>query len=335
MELHPALVFLGGLVVVVLGAELLLRGAARLAERLGVPPLIIGLTVVAVGTSAPELAVGLTAAAEGRGTLAVGNIAGTNIFNVLFILGLSAVLRPLPLQLQSLRLEVPVMAATALVLLAMAWDGRLTRGEGLLLVLAAVAYTVSLVRFSRRESAATRREFAAELPAAGAGPRVPGQAPARGVPAGLGWNALLLLAGMALTVLGAELLVSGAVSLARAWGVSDAFIGLTIVAIGTSAPELATTLMATLRNDRDVAVGNLLGSSIYNVLVILGLTCVVAPHPLDVSREILWLDLPLGALVALACWPVFRSDQCVSRREGLGFVAAYLAYLGTLLWLRT
>jgi cation:H+ antiporter len=333
MPLHPALVFLGGLVIIVVGAELLLRSAARIARLLGVPPILIGLTIVSVGTSAPELAIGITAAAEGRGPLAVGNIAGTNIVNILFILGLSAWLRPLPLHLLSIKLDVPVMIATALVLIAMAWDGRLSATEGWTLIAAAVAYTIALVRLSGRESAAMRREFAEEYGAARL-LRASGASLLRS-PWGFGiWNTLLLVAGMAVTVLGAELLVSSATRIAQMYDVSDAFIGLTIVAVGTSAPELATTLVATFKDDRDVAIGNLIGSSIYNVLVILGLTCAVAPGGVDVSAEILRIDLPLAALVAIVCLPVFRSERLVSRSEGALFVLAYLGYLGTLLSLR-
>lgn len=331
MALHPALLFLGGLVVVVLGAEMLLRGATRIATLLRISPIVIGLTVVSVGTSAPELAVGLTAAHEGKGPLAVGNIAGTNIVNILLILGLSAAIRPLPTRSLSVRLDVPVMIATAVALLVMAMDGVLTRAEGLGLLLAAVVYTVALVQLSRQEAPDTRLAFRDAL-AAQAPPRV-------NLPTGAAawaWNGALLLAGMALAVLGAELLVAGAVELAKAYGVSDAFIGLSIVAIGTSAPELVTTMISTLRNDRDVAIGNLIGSSIYNVLVILGLTMVAAPASgVDVSAEVLWIDLPLAALVAIVCLPVFRSDRLVSRREGIGFVLAYAAYLGSLLLWRS
>ena len=331
MALHPALLFLGGLVVVVLGAEMLLRGATRIATLLRISPIVIGLTVVSVGTSAPELAVGLTAAHEGKGPLAVGNIAGTNIVNILLILGLSAAIRPLPTRSLSVRLDVPVMIATAVAVLVMAMDGVLTRAEGLGLLLAAVVYTVALVQLSRQEAPDTRLAFRDAL-AAQAPPRV-------NLPTGAAawaWNGALLLAGMALAVLGAELLVAGAVELAKTYGVSDAFIGLSIVAIGISAPELVTTMISTLRNDRDVAIGNLIGSSIYNVLVILGLTMVAAPTSgVDVSAEVLWIDLPLAALVAIVCLPVFRSDRLVSRREGIGFVLAYAAYLGSLLLWRT
>lgn len=326
MDIHPALVFLVGLTVIIVGAEVLLHSASRIASMLGIQPIVIGLTVVTVGTTMPELAVGITAAAEGKASLAVGNIAGTNLLNILFILGLSALLRPLPIRLQSIRLHVPVMISSTLALIAMGWDGLLSRTEGTLLVLAAIAYTVTLVRMSRRETTALKQEFSEEYgPSAlntghGATPMV--------------WRALQLLAGMAATLLGANLLVSGAGDIARSYGVSDAVIGLTIVAIGTSAPELVTTMIATLKNDRDVAIGNLIGSSIYNILVILGITCLSTPAGIEVEAQILRIDLPLAAAVALVCLPVFRSDAMVSRREGAAFVAAYLVYLGTLLFMR-
>lgn len=327
MPLPPVVVFLAGLAVILLGAEMLLRGASRLAAMLRISPILIGLTVVSVGTSTPELAVGITAVNEGKGPLAIGNIAGTNIVNILLILGLSAWMRPLPTRSLSVRLDVPVMIASAVALVAMAADGVLSRAEGVLLVLAACAYTAVLVRLSRQESPALQREFAHEF----------GQ---QAVQAGHGAftglrHVALLLAGMGITVLGAQWLVDGASDIARSFGVSDAFIGLTIVAIGTSAPELVTTLLATWRNDRDIAIGNLIGSSIYNILVIMGLTMLAAPGGVDVSREVLWIDLPLAAVVAIVCLPVFRSERMVSRREGACFVFAYVAYLGSLLWLRT
>lgn len=334
MSLHPALIFLGGLVIIVLGAELLLRGATRLATLLGVPPVIIGLTVVTVGTTMPELAVGVTAALEGKSGLAVGNIAGTNIFNILVILGLSAAVRPIPLRLLSFKLDVPVMIGAALALIAMAWDGVLSRTDGTLLLMAAMGYTLALMLLSRRESPAMRREFAEEFGrgtvAAGPHDTLPRSRWVRGA-----WYLGLLAVGIAVTLLGAELLVSGAVSLARAYGVSDEIIGLTIVAVGTSAPELATTLVATIRNERDVAIGNLVGSCIYNILVILGVTSLVAEGGVAVARDVLWIDLPLAAGVAMLLLPVFRSGDSVSRREGSLLLGVYGLYLGSLLVLRT
>lgn len=333
MILHPSITFIAGLVIIIVGAELLLRGASHIATLLKIRPIIIGLTVVSVGTSMPELAVGITAVTEGKGALAVGNIAGTNIFNILFILGLSALIRPLPLHLLSIKLDVPVMIATALILISMAWDGVLSRTEGFLLISAAIIYTIALIKLSKRESTAMRHEFAEEY----------GKDSLK-LPAGIllpktrliigSWNGLLLTVGIFLTVLGAELMVNGATGIAQSYGISDAIIGLTIVAIGTSAPELASTMLATLKNDRDVAIGNLIGSGIYNVLVILGITSAAAVNGINVSDEILLIDLPLAATVAIICLPVFKSDRLVSRREGFFFVASYVIYFCSLLLLR-
>ncbi len=326
MTIHPSLIFLGGLVIITLGAEFLLRGASTMAAMLGIRPIIIGLTVVSIGTSLPELAVGITAVSEGKGALAIGNIAGTNVLNILFILGLSAALRPLPLQMRTMRLNVIVMIMTAILLIVMSLDGLLSRLEGIIMVACSVLYILIVIRASSKETASVRKEFAEEF-----SPVV--LVEKRGWKV-WGLNIIFLLGGMALTMLGANLLVSGATSIAEAMGVSDAVIGLTIVAIGTSAPELATTIVATIRNDRDVAIGNLIGSSISNVLVILGFTCVAAADGVDVSKDILWFDLPLAAAVAIVCYPVFRSGSRVSRFEGILFVTAYLVYLFTLVYLR-
>lgn len=321
-------IFLLGLVVLVLGAELVVRGTVRLALSMGISPLLLGLTVVSIGTSAPELAVGITASLEGAPAIAVGNIAGTNVLNLLFILGLAALIRPVPLHLRILKLELPMIVAAAALMTLLAWDdGMLTTSDGLVLLLVGVGYTVLLVRESRRESKQARAEFAQAYAT---------QPAARPVP--IGWvrvaYGLLLVVGIALSIFGADLLVRGAVDMARSWNISEAFIGLTIVAIGTSAPELATTIVATIRNERDVAVGNLIGSSIYNILFILGLTCVALPGDLPVDSDLLTFDIPLMAGVALLCVPVFISGRHVSRLEGALFVGIYAVYLAYLITVR-
>jgi len=326
MHWYAVTSFLAGLVVVIVGAEFIVRGGTRVAAMLGVSPMILGLTVVAIGTSTPELAVGLTAAAEGNGGLAVGNIAGTNIVNILFILGLSAWIKPLKVQLLSLKLDLPVMVVSALALLWMAWDGVLSRHEGAWMVGASVAYTIAMVRLSRRESLPIQQEFSREYSAKNILPRV---ATLQGTV-----SVLMLAAGIVVVVVGAELLVSGAVEMAQSLGVTDAVVGLTIVAIGTSAPELATTIMATLKNERDIAIGNLIGSSTYNILFILGATCLATPGGVPVEASLLHVDLPLAALVALLCVPVFATDRLISRKEGAFFVTSYAVYLGTLIFLR-
>lgn len=319
MSLHGALLLVAGLTLLALGAELVVRGASRLAAALGIKPMMLGLTVVALGTSMPELAIGITASQQGSGALVLGNIAGTNVCNILFILGLSAFLRPLPLDLHVLRLDLPAMLGAAAMMTVMAWDGALTRRDGAILFAAAVLYTLILIRFIRSESQAVKAQFRDIYGEETTSMRDRVRSRAH--------YTVLLLAGMAITILGADWLVKGAIDMASAFGISEAIIGLTIVAVGTSAPELATTIVATLRNERDVAVGNLLGSSIYNIFFILGVTCMLAPHGLPVERMLLLVDIPLMAGVALLCVPVFLTGKQVSRREGGMYVAIYIAYI--------
>ncbi|MGB3834391.1 MAG: calcium/sodium antiporter [Mesorhizobium sp.] len=306
-----------GLVALVAGAEMVVRGGSRLAGLIGIPPILIGLTIVAVGTSTPELAVGIEAALHGNGSLAVGNIAGTNTFNILFILGLSALLMPLSLEMRTLRFDLPVMTVAALALLAMAWNGVLTRVEGALLVAGGILYTGAIIRWARRESRAVIAEFSREYP-------VP---PPNGGLRKAGPSLSLLVAGIVVIVIGADWLVGGAVDLARMIGVSDAFIGLTVVAIGTSSPELVTTVVSTLRQERDIAVGNLIGSSVYNILFILGMTAMAPAGGIVVEPALIHVDIPVMSAAAIACIPVFLSGRRVSRAEGGAFVVAYLAYL--------
>lgn len=315
---------IAGLIALVVGAELLTRSGTRLASLVGIPPIIIGLTIVAVGTSAPELAVGIEAALQGKGSLAVGNIAGTNTFNILFILGLSAAIMPLALDSRAIRLDMPVMTASAAALLVMAWDGVLTRMEGAILVVAAIVYTIVIIRGARAESRAIQSEFAGEY-----------AAPANGHPRlTLVYNFAALIAGIAIVVVGADWLVDGAVQLAKMMGVSDAFIGLTVVAIGTSSPELVTTIVSTMKGQRDIAVGNLLGSSTYNILFILGVSVLVPANGIVVEPELIRVDIPVMGIVALACIPAFISGRRISRVEGAVFVTAYLVYLGYLIVFR-
>jgi cation:H+ antiporter len=325
---------LTGLAFLIAGAELVVRGATRLAVSLGVQPLVLGITVVAVGTSAPELAVGITASWQGNGGLAVGNIAGTNVFNVLFILGLSAMLKPLPLHGQILKLELPVTLGAAAMMMGLALDGTLSRLDGLILCAAGVIYTITLVRVSRRETpagnAAAGDEVAEVDEVFDVDVILRVRRLARTRP---GYIAILGL-GIVLSVVGANWLVDGSVSVARTFGVSDAIIGLTIVAVGTSAPELVTTIISTIKGDRDVAVGNLLGSSIYNIVAILGLTSLAAPDGLPVAPELLLIDIPLMLCVALACVPVFISGRQISRLEGGIGVATYLGYMAWLVFIR-
>ena len=308
---------LAGLALLIAGAEILVRGAARLAGAAGISPLVVGLTVVAFGTSAPEFAVSLKATLAGQPGLAVGNAVGSNIFNVLLVLGASAVVAPLLVSRQLLRLDVPLMIAASGLLWLLAADGRLGRLEGAGSFALLIAYTAFLVTKSRRESRAVQAEYAEALPAP----------PRRGR-----WLADLALVagGLALLVAGADWLVDAAAAYARRLGVGELVIGLTIVAAGTSMPEAVTSIVASLRGQRDIAVGNVVGSNIFNLLGVLGLGAAAAPGGLAVSDAALAFDIPVMTAVALACLPVFFTGQAIARWEGalfLGYYAAYTAYL--------
>lgn len=308
-----ALLLVAGFVALLAGAEALVRGASRIAAATGLSPLLIGLTVVALGTSAPELAVAIGAALRGASDIAVGNVVGSNITNVLLILGLTALVAPIVVSRQLIRLDVPVMILCSLAVMALTLDGRLSRLEGGVLFAAGLAYVVFLVRLGRREAAADD----APVPAA------------HGV---RGWitNLALVAGGLVLLVLGADWLVDAAVVVAQALGVSELVIGLTVIAGGTSLPEIATSLLAAVRGQREMAVGNVVGSNVMNLLVVLALTAMVADGGLPVSGAVIRFDLPVMTAVAMACLPIFFTGHCIHRWEGavfLGYYAAYVAYL--------
>ncbi len=324
--LTASLWLLAGLVVLIFGAELIVSGGTKLATRLGISPIVIGLTIVAVGTSTPELAVGIDAALQGNGDLAIGNIAGTNVVNILFILGLSAFLKPVSLRTETFWLDLPMIVIASIALLFMAGDGLLSRSEGIVLVAASLFYTGMIVYSARRESRAQKASFATALPELDPAPVASGS---------LGANLGVVVIGIVIVIFGADWLVKGAVDLARLWHVSDEFIGLTIVAIGTSAPELVTTVVSTIRNKREIAIGNLLGSSVYNILVILGITCIVPSSGIPVAPALINVDIPIMVGVSLVCVPVFLSGRTLSRLEGGLFVVAYMLYLAYLVSART
>ncbi|MDD2741949.1 MAG: calcium/sodium antiporter [Rhodocyclaceae bacterium] len=308
------LTFFAGLGALVIGAEFLVRGASRLALSIGISPLVVGLTIVALGTSAPEMAVSVDAALSGSVDVAVGNVVGSNIFNVLFILGLSALIVPLAVHAQIVRQEVPIMIAATLLFVAMALDGHLSFGEAALLFSLLIAYTAFLIIQSRRESRETRDEFAGEIPAPATWDKH--------------WSVQILavLGGLALLILGADLLVESATAFARAMGVSDLVIGLTIVAAGTSLPEVAASLMAALRGERDIAVGNVVGSNVFNILGCLGLAGMAAPGGLVVAAELLRVDIWIFLTAMLACIPVFAYRHEIRRWQGALFFLGYVSY---------
>lgn len=316
MTLMTFVYLLAGLILLVAGAEVLVRGAAKLAAQFGISPLVIGLTVVAFGTSAPETAVSVQAALNGSGDIAIGNVLGSNIANVLLILGVTALVAPLVVSRQLIRLDVPIMIGASLVTFGLAWDGELSRLDGTLLFTAVVAYTLFLIISSRREKKAEADdEFAKEFGL---------DAPAK--PYASLINAGLVIGGLVLLVLGSNFLVEGAVSLARALGLSELVIGLTVIAIGTSLPELATSILAAFRGERDIAVGNIVGSNIFNLLCVLGLASLVSPQAISVSAQALAFDFPVMIGVAVACLPIFFVGYSISRWEGVLFLGYYVAY---------
>lgn len=318
-----------GLITLTAGAEALVRGASTLARAVGLPSLIIGLTVVAYGTSAPELAVSIKAGWMGQADLALGNVVGSNIFNVLLILGLSALIVPLVASRQLVRLDVPVMIGASLLAWAFAANGAINRWEGMLLLAGMVGYTAWLVRLGRRQTrdAALATPALADAPDAtdATGPATPAK------PANLLVSALYVLVGLAMLVMGARWLVDSAVTLAQSWGVSDLLIGLTIVAAGTSMPELATSIVASIRGQRDIAIGNVVGSNIFNLLGVLGSTALIAPDGIPVAASALSFDLPIMIAVAVACLPIFFTGGRINRWEGAVFLAYYAAYLAFLI----
>ena len=315
------LLFIAGLVGLIAGAELLVRGASKLALSFGISPLVVGLTIVAFGTSSPELAVSTGAALDGQTDLALGNVVGSNIFNVLFILGLSALITPLVVNIQLIRQEVPIMIGASVILLLVCLDGRIGLLDGLLLCGLMVAYTVFLIVQSRRESQAAKDEYAAEVQPAATGAwdsKLPVQL-------------LMIVIGLGFLVAGSEALVTASIAFAKALGVSDLVIGLTIVAAGTSMPEVATSVMAAIKGERDIAVGNVVGSCTFNILGCLGVAAMVSPSGLGVPSSLLALDMWVMLATALACLPVFLTGREIARWEGGVFLAYYAAYVAWLI----
>ncbi|NMC19318.1 MAG: calcium/sodium antiporter [Thermogutta sp.] len=334
--LQQILLIAAGFVCLTLGGEVLVRGALGLAKRLGMSELIIGLTVVSFATSAPELAVSVDAAYSGYADVAFGNVVGSNIFNVLFVLGLSALAAPLIVSPQLLKRDVPVMVGLSILTYLIARDGVITHLEGAFLLVLMVIYltaSIILVQRENRESPGhaegsdpAHRQDGLSAASSGAGP-----SPSRkgGAAALLGY-AILVILGVAILVLGAKLFVDGAVSLARAWGVSELIIAVTLVAAATSLPEAATSVTAGLRGRRDIAIGNVVGSNIFNILVVLGLGALAAKDGMAVAAEALRTDLPVMIGVAVACLPIFFSRRMVTRVEGALLFAYYLTYTANL-----
>jgi len=311
--LQNTLILMVGLVCLGIGGEMLVRGAARLARTLGVSTLVVGLTVVAFGTSAPEAAVTVTAAArgtEGATGLAVGNVVGSNIANILLILGFAAVVRPLVVSHNLIRFDGPVMILSAAALTAIAWwIGSVGRVAGIVFVTSLLAYTVFTYCQARQRPV----------------PEVAEEDHPKGIARHWWYNAALIVIGVVGLVGGAQLIVHGASELARAFGVSDHLIGLTIVAIGTSLPELATAVAAARQRQSDIAIGNVIGSNIFNVLFVTGLASMVTPLP--VPSDIVHLDAPLMLGICVLTFPVMWTGRKIVRWEGAVLLGGYVAYL--------
>jgi cation:H+ antiporter len=314
-----SVLFILGIGLLLLGAELLVRGASQLAAALGISPLVIGLTVVAFGTSSPELAVAIQSSALGQSDIALGNVVGSNIANILLILGLAAVITPLAVAQQLIRQDVPLVIAISVLVLILAWDGTISRLDGALLAGGMLAYILFAIGQSRKESARIRAEYAEAF-----GIEQPRVKPRW-------WLQLtFILVGLGMLTLGSRWLVDGAVAVAIILGVSELVIGLTIVAVGTSLPEIAASVLASMRGERDIAVGNVIGSCLFNLLAVLGIAGLATPAGIAVPSAARSFDLPVMIAAAVACLPIFIHRGMILRWEGalfLGYYAAYTIYL--------
>jgi len=320
MILHFVVLFFA-LVAMVAGAELLVRGASRLAAMIGVSQLVIGLTIVSFGTSAPEFVVSIKGALANHSDLVVGNCIGSNIFNVLFIIGICAVVAPLVVTKQLIRLDVPIMIGSNLIFLFFSIDGIIDRYDGLFLLTSFALYYGFIIYKSLQENSSMADN---------------NQNTSCTVKSNRTWSTIikqigLITTGLILCISGAEWMVDSAVTLARVLGVSELVIGLTIVSIGTSLPEMATSLVATIRGQRDIAIGNVVGSCIFNILGVIGLASLITPQGITVAPSVLRFDLPVVIATSIACLPVFFTGYKISRWEGFLFLFYYAAYITYLL----
>ncbi|AGF73036.1 calcium/sodium antiporter [Corynebacterium halotolerans] len=319
---------IGGLVLLILGGEFLVRGASALARRVGISSLVVGLTVVSAATSAPELAITIGAVLSDEPGLAVGNVVGSNIVNILFILGISALVLPLAVTRGLVRFDVPLMVAMSVGLLLMSLDGVVSAVDGLILFCVVVAHTVLTIVISRRSARSSvgvggSAGDSSDADVAGEDEKPP--------VASAGKSLLLVVFGIALLVGGANLLVEGAVNIATTLGISSLVVGLTVVAIGTSLPELVTSITAVRRGERDIAVGNIVGSNIFNIGVVLGLPALISLEGIPVSGAAVALDIPVMLATSIALLPIAFTGFVIARWEGAIFLGLYLAYTGYLI----
>lgn len=308
-EIEIILYLVGGLVLLFIGAEGLIRGSSNLAIKIGITPLVVGLTVVAFGTSAPELVVSLKAALIGNSSIALGNVIGSNIANIALILGVAALIRPLDVHANVIMREIPIMIGISILLIIFLLDGELGLIDGIIFVTGIVVYTIVNIIMARKEK---NPEVDAEFKE--------GLESKLGVPISI----VFVIVGLGLLILGANLFVQSAIAIAKLFHLSDAVIGLTIVAVGTSLPELITSIVAAYKKEADIAIGNVVGSNIFNILSILGITAIIIPIS---SAGISYVDLGIMLIAAIVLFPLSRTGFSITRWEGVILLAGYVVYI--------
>jgi len=312
-EIEIILYLMGGVILLFIGAEGLIRGSSNLAIKIGITPLVVGLTVVAFGTSAPELVVSLKAALMGNSSISLGNVVGSNIANIALILGIAALIKPLDVHADVIRREIPIMIGITVLLLLLLIDGELGFVDGVILVIGLIIYLTFSVLIARKEK---NHEVAAEFK--------------DGLKSNLGItiSVILVIVGFGLLILGANLFVQSAVAIAKIFGFSDVVIGLTIVAIGTSLPELITSIVASYKKESDIGIGNVVGSNVFNILGILGITAIIIPIS---AVGISYIDLGVMLVAAIILLPLSRTGFIITRLEGAVLFLGYVGYIYYLL----
>lgn len=302
-----------GLIILFIGAEGLIHGSSALALKIGITPLVVGLTVVAFGTSTPELVVSLKAALIGNSSISLGNVVGSNIANIALILGIAALIRPLDVHANVIRREIPIMIGLSVLLIVLLIDGELSLIDGIIFVVGIITYTIVNISIARKEkNAEVENEFKEGLK----------------TKLGVSVSIVFVVGGLGLMILGANIFVASAISIAKAIGVIDAIIGLTIVAVGTSLPELITSIVAAYKNESDIVIGNVVGSNIFNILGILGITALVIPLS---SEGISYIDYGVMLITAIILLPLSKTGFKISRLEGVILVVGYIIYIYYLL----
>jgi cation:H+ antiporter len=304
--------FIAGLILLIAGAEFLVRGSSKIAAFLGISPLVIGLTVVALGTSSPEIAVSISSAINNQPDIVIGNVVGSNIFNILVVLGISSLIAPVIVAQKLVRIEVPLLIAISLAVIVFSSDRFIGRLEGIILLTGAFAYTYFLIKESRNEKNEILEEYEKEFSLK------------KDKSSHYILNGIFIIAGLAMLVFGSNLLVDSAVTISRYFGLSELIIGLTVIAAGTSLPELATSIIASIKGENDIAAGNIIGSSIFNLLAVLGITGLISP--VNISEAAVTFDIPVMTAVAVASLPILFSGYLISRWEGVLFLFYYFAY---------